>query len=409
MALLLVSSFLFIPTLFLQQSFANTTIFTVKNKIYINATGISPSANEEPQFVTLELEVSQSANRDGTGSLQIQGEGDTTFTPSEEQEWNLFKDMKRVITSDPTDYFEPVANMISYFGFPFINGSLNCSPIAGSYLESQMPAVSIGSMVNDVMLIFESPATYAASYCSANGYTYLNVINATYEQVIDFNAINTYRSRFLESAMYTLTDNSTLALESSNSNSTMSTQGFWDTVGTILYIVGAVVISPVLLTLGLALNTIPTGSSPAPPSPPPELDPPPANEIENMTIVAIQTFGHSADEALTAYLNGTIDFATYQAIVQQLGEFIFGGLNNSVIVLEDLWRDYYNTSESMYNTYSDMYDNYLEAFSASWTDWLRLLLIIIVVIIVLVIVYKFISVKVKGPSVVSPTLIVPKS
>lgn len=400
LSLLLVSAFSFIPTLFLQRSFADTTIYTVTNKIWINATGISPSGIGGTEFVQLELEISQAAEHDGTVHITA-NEGDRMFTPIESQEWLLFKDLTRSLTSDPTDYVEPASNMVSYFGFPFINGSLNCSPIANSYFESRMPATSFGSSIRETFLLFDAPAQYAAAYCTANGYTYQNVINSTYEQIINFNAINSYRSRLLETAMYTIEDTS-LSVSSSSSNSTVSTEG----VGNLLVLVGLCLFSGVIMMAGLMVGI--DGTSASPPSPPPELDPPPATEIENMTIWAFETFGASVQVALEAYLNGTIDFVTYQAIVQQLGKLVFDGLNNSVVTLSDIWRDYYNTTAAMYDTYAKMYDNYLEGFSASWTDWLTLVLIIIVVIIVLVIVYKVISNKVSGSASAAQTIIVPK-
>lgn len=390
-SLLLISTFIFIPTLFLQRSFASTTIYTVNNEIWINATGISPSAEGEQQFVELKLDVSQQADQNGEIYTSA-NEGDRGFTPSARQEWLLFKDILRETTNDPTDYFTAKSNMVSYFGFQFVNNTLNCSAISGSYLESQLPAVSIGAAVREVMLVFDAPATYAAAYCTANGYTYQNVINASYEQVINFNALNSYRSDYLYSAMYTLEDPTLGATAQdiiNQQNDPVNKYRAAQISGSILfgYLWEPSIEAPQLY----------------------EIDPPPANEIENMTIVAMETFGHSADLALEAYINGTISLQDYLAIINALGEQIFGALNNTIIQLDDLWREYYNVSESMYNTYSGMYDNYLQAFSATWTDYLSLFLMIIVVVIVLVIVYKLISKKTgNGGSASAPTVIVNK-
>lgn len=395
-ALLLVSAFLSIPTLFLQQSFANTTIYTVNNEIWINATGISPSGDGEPTYLELKLDVSQSADNDGNVHTAA-NEGDRAFSPSQRQEWLLFKDITRISSENPTDYYAMDSNAARYFGFQYANNTMNCSSIPGSYFESRLPAVSIGSSVREVTLLFDKPAVYAEAYCLDNGYTFLNVINASYEQVINYNALNTYRSKILETTMMTLEDTSL-------TGTGLQQQGW---LGDLLIIVGLVTMCPTLIVMGIGVTALetPQGTTADPPILL-ELDPPPANAIENMTIVAINRFADFAEQALEAFLNGTIDLATYMAIVDQAGGFIFGALNNSVTVLEDLWRDYYNVSERLYDTYADMYDKYLQSFSASWTDWLTLMLIIIVVIMVLVIIYKVVSRKTADSAINAPQFLV---
>lgn len=397
--LFIVSAFIFVPTLFLQKAFANTTIYTVNNIIWINATGISPSSeNGTPTSLELKLEVSQSANNGGDIIHTTANEGDRGFAPSQRQEWLLFKDMIRSTTTDPSDYYTPASNMERYLGFYYANNSLNLSSIPGSYFEANLPAISIGANVREVTLLFDKPAVYAAAYCAANGYTYQNVINSSYEQIINYNALNTYRSKLVETTMMTLEDTSL-------TGSSIHQQGW---VGNWLMLVGMVTTCPTLILIGMGVGAIENlpGTIATAPEQAHELDPPPANAIENMTITAMELYTRFAEQALAAYLNGTIDLATYLAIVDQFGGTLFGALNNSITVLEDLWRDYYNVSERMYDTYADMYDNYLQSFSASWTDILTMLLILVIVIIVLIIIYKVVSKKTADSAVNAPQFIV---
>lgn len=389
LSIVTISLFSFVPTAFISASFAQVTVFAVNNEIWINATGISPSSETGQNFIELKLVVSQQL--DTKGEVRITAnEGDRAFTPLARDDFLLFKDLRRSYTNDPNDIINLAPNCERYFGFHYNNNSLNLSSIPNSYFEALLPAVPFGASVQETYLVFNSPASYAEDYCLQNGYTYLNVINASYEKIVNYQALNTYRSRLLQTAMYTLEDTS-LSESSIQASGEVHSESF-----TLAAIGICLAVAALIWGISYLIDVL-TPDPPAPPAPPAPLDPPPANEIENMTKIAIETFGRSAEAALAAFLNGTISLEAYLAIINALDNAIFGGLNSSIISLEGLWRDYYNVSESMYDTYSGMYDNYLEAFSATWTDWFLPILIMIIVIIILVIVYKVVSRKQEAP------------
>ncbi len=397
-ALILFSSFLFMTAFVLKISRAATTIYEVQNVIYINATGVSASATgQEPSYQTLKIVVGKQT--DVQGKIQTldynetEDTGDTTFTYTSSEQYYMFKDLTNF--DDPYYYvgnipITPEAD--KYVGYRFANGTTML--VNASTWKHYFPIGTIGASVQERTLYFNSPQTYAQAYCSRNGYSYLNVINSTYEEHINYNALNTYRSRFLESRMVILDSES----QTLNSSSNMHQESL-----SALAIIGVVIFS--FFAGGIITNLLHDIFSPdtnyeigadEPPEAPKGGEPPSDNitlGLINLTQHAIDRFGESVDIALAAFINGSISFEQYMAIVDKLGSWYFGAVNATVVNIQEIYNRYYNYSEAAYDKYTKAYDSYAASFQASWTDWLTTIIILVIVIVVIVIVYKFITRK----------------
>ncbi|NHJ25967.1 MAG: hypothetical protein EAX89_15425 [Candidatus Lokiarchaeota archaeon] len=390
--LILFSSFLFMSVFVVKVSRAATSIYEVRNVIYINATGISVSdSNHEPTYQTLKIVIGKQMDvKGGLSTLdfnETEDTGDTAFTYTGSQQYYMFKDMNNF--DDPyyqVGDLQATPNTARYVGYQFVNGTTML--MNASTWKSYFSRGMIGASIQERTLYFRSPQTYARSYCSANGYSYANVINSTYEESINYNALNTYRQQLLDTKMFIMDTGEEANISSSNLKQKNWYLGLTAVVGIICPIAGLVMLG--LYTANIAGGTT---SQPAPPDPPPALDPP-SEEVEgliNLTQTAIERFGDSVDLALQAYLNGSITFTEYITIVNLLGAWYFGAVNVTTKSVEDILARYYNSTESMYETYAGAYETYASVFQASWTDWLTTILILIIVIVILVIIYKVVS------------------
>lgn len=379
--LILLSFFSIIPMLFLQTSFAQTQVYQVTNTIWINATGISPSSlGDEPNFQPIKCVVSQTARRSDGGVSSLANEGDRGFSPTVSQEYLMFKDLTQAYSLSTDPNFPLTTNAERYVGLQWYNGTMNLTAMEN--VRGLLPAAPIGASVQEVALVFDTPAKYAEDYCLANGYTYQNVINSTYEQSININHLNTYRSKFLQSVMYT-GEKVGVGASSLDADVHQSIIGIDDAYYVAMLVLGISII------VGLVVYALTYVA-------PPELmtvDSPSTDPLVNMTIIAMERFSHDSDQALQAYINGSLSWDQYIWIINTYFSFYSGLVNATTFTTADLWRDYYNTSETLYNTYADMYDKYTQTFAASWTDWLTTILILIIIIIVCFIIYKVVARK----------------
>lgn len=381
----------FVAILSVQNAFVDAAgnVYTVDYTVWINATGISPSALGDQDFKAIKLVVSKSLAADQLHSSA--DEGDRPFVPDALTQINMFQDAME-------NQQKPGGNRKNFAGV-----TVDMSNVQFGILESYVNGTTVGensseffanfnkpygvfSSVIERQLFFDSAENYAGEYCDLNGYTYQNVINATFQESWNPALINYYRSQLIKTDMMLTT-----APPSRGNFSASSVHQNW---------IGAVI------AIGIIVFLILTG--------------PQLAQIIGTTVMAIHQAtmdaavtiediqaekeieldlvnSMDANIALIMELveNGTISLEAGLAAIAQLNAPYQDQLNNRTHNIKNILSDYFGHVENQWDKYATM-------FSTSWTDWLLPILGLIVAIIILVIIYKVVSRKKEGQPAVAP-------
>lgn len=401
--LLLSAIFVFVPSIFLQRSFADQSLYTVTQTTFINATGIGIDAEGQSKQVTIKLQVSQTVKPNGLTVLDYNATEDTGDSPFAARVGDEFLAFQAIEENQ-----KPAVRQIiglgttmtldmryAQFGIAerYANGT--AIGVNSSEYYSHFRHVDMGVSSVERTLMFDSPDNYAFEYCDANGYFFNNVINSTFEESYNIAGMNALRTNLVKTDMILYEPSDTSLNESSIHQQSLLAGGL---IVVAIICIAAFFSSPYIVEgvrLVVAGGTARYQAI--------------ADAIATITAINAEKEAQlqlSRDIAafqatlLEMVNNETITVEEAIILNNEMGYPMIAALNNRSTNINDLLSGYYSHVENQWDKYGTI-------FKTSWTNWLYPVIIAALVIIALLIAIKLMSRK-KEPASAYPTLIVNK-
>jgi len=345
---------------------AQTQVYEVEETIFIEV--VEPGLNASsidgngtlPNTRILKITTQGQAPSSGSGGLNIQNDqGGVGFLGAGVNAWG-FKDPNAVLTQQGIISGLDYSNAERVCRQTFHNGSQILVNMTDYYTRFRDPRMSFAAIERSIF--FDSPNNTAHDYCAANSYTLVRVINSSFEETINYNALNLLGSD--------LVNQEQLIIDRSSHDLTASA----DTEIQIPPIVIGIVIAVIAGGCTIAAAAFAAGI---------------------ISVVAIPTIGRTvvalrgiqsnqdillglSNDLLTwqtivldSYNNGSITWEEAQWLLQVGGAPFSEALANKTNSVRDLVSDYYTAQQNAEN-------NLASLFRTSWTDviWIIIWLII---------------------------------
>lgn len=377
---------------------AASDTYTIRNIIYINATGLSKAP-----YDVIRLEISESVELDPKPSPPIKGIAERSFTPDTDI------DTQRVIKA----FYErqSITESFEFNGQTYI---INTTAVTPAYLfiaqlgNGTILPINMSTWINagfetpqfafpamEKTVVFDSPLHYAVAYCADHGFIFRNIINSTYQRIYNMNTLNTFHSQLLKEdfIIYNANTSETMAMPMGTQyGGELVTQDLG--IGAIIAIVVAICLTAIAIpTIAIwlyneyALQGLKASLDAAAGSL--------ADSVNKTKQIADSLTGAKTAEramVLEFYNNGTITWEQLQFLLKQIDGSYNPLINNCTANIAAMTAAYFNSTVELYGEYT----NGLMAAS-SWTSWITPLITLIIALIVAYCVYALVS-KIKGAS-----------
>ncbi|MHA1403778.1 MAG: hypothetical protein ACTSSI_08440 [Candidatus Helarchaeota archaeon] len=368
-----------------RPALASSEIYSVQNTIYLNVTepwlGASSSDGDPPADINTKV-ISLTVKDDGSvtapGMMHIQDEGGLGFTPEVQQslqglvmqQHDLSPGVQSISVGGKTidiSRADRKVGSVDYFGNFTLREPENLIWGQADLLSAPVIKKSV---------LFDSPENVAQSFCAANGYTLVNIVNSSYDETVNTNLLNLYNIKPAEHEIILYDTTGSL------NTSSYSTQIAGITAAVIIIVVGMVI-------AGLTIYGIAATQQWA--------------AVEHHRIDAMVTIKgieaqqaiaeHASDNLLDwqkyildAYTDGNLTWDEAMSFLQAGGAPYSNVLGNASTNIENILDTYYEHVREQYPQYS------LGAgFSYSWTDVLFWIVIAIIAGFSIYIVYVLIK------------------
>lgn len=178
---------------------ASTEIYSVENTIYMNVTEpwVGPSAEGDspsmPESKIISITIKDNGEVHSSGhQVHILEEGGNGFAPDAQQALMGLQTSQQALDPGVSgvlvgDHVTDLTSAQRMLGGVYSNGSwVLRDPTTHNYGIMD----PLASPVIRKSVLFDTPQNYAETFCAANSYTLLNVVNSTYEETVNTNLMN---------------------------------------------------------------------------------------------------------------------------------------------------------------------------------------------------------------------------
>lgn len=378
----------------MQQAFATAApgTYSATNIIYINATGLGRTGSEIKR-----IEITETAKDNTPIDLPIKGLPISKGIASRPFDENI----STQINAMQSIYKDQSSNTINLFGVA-VNATGAQRVIGSMYNNAIIPVnmtdwYAMGASQPPLAypnaektILFKAPYDYAQEYCTHNGYAFHNIVNSSYYQKYDMNALNNFHSQLLKTEMLVIRYNRT-SPDAMNKYSDEPTK-FWGAVaaGIIIILVLVFFVAPLIQTwmadywdnvgfqqdLAAKHQGLVAG----------------INATTYLAALAQTNKQAARTQAIAMYNNNTIDWGKLQYLLTQIDISYNPSINNATVDIQKMIQDYYNSTSNDFNKYLDAI-----ALNSSWSDTIMDLIYLIAAVVVAYLVIAIIG-KFKGAS-----------
>ena len=210
MAILIVHCYCLLFTVSVHKTFAATDTYSVENVVWINATGIGKAPGSW-ELIKLTIREEPKDVPDTKASSE------TTFKPNGTDDRMGLMDLNERQELDPGimefagEQFKVTKDTSWGVGERYYNGTMivvNSSEYYASFqrVEQSYP-------IKEKLILFDCPKNYAERYCDEGDYTLNNIMNSTYVETYDSEALNLFESRLVKTDYIITAPINTSALE----------------------------------------------------------------------------------------------------------------------------------------------------------------------------------------------------
>lgn len=393
LALIICHSCCIMGALGFQRAFAEAApeTYTMTNIIYINATGLGRTT---PEIMRLEIsETPQEIPWTKDGPIESKGIGSDLFAPNASVDvWRITDIYERQSIGNTLDILGQSVNATGAaigIAFAFNNEIVAMNSSDFYACGFSQPALSVPAI--EKVLVFKSPADYAAEYCTDNGYTLRNIINSTYLHEYDMDTLNFFQSQLVKEDLVIIRYNSTEETLSRPNleqfgGSLVQDSKFWEiiAVGIAIAIISYFFLVPMLTNLfndqmaleGLKLTLKDNADRFADA----------LNTTNNLADHMLTDKNAQRQLAMNFFANGTISWEQLQYLLRQIDNSYNPLINNCTRNIVDMLNAYYNASAGNYRDYLDGIADF-----TSWSNWIYDIIILAVSLIAIYFVYTLIA------------------